>query len=191
MEICEVENCQKQANLGGLCQLHRRKDIAGGLEYDEGLIWDTCAAGHRWTEANTHYENNGNGGKRRRCKQCLADKAERRRQQERQIATPAPVRLENAEHQQAFATFDMATNEIDAKCKDDYARFTDYTAENAPSDVEAAKMCAGCPLMVPCANAAIATRPGWGVHAGNVWYDGSILETQADREKMRIAEAEE
>lgn len=182
METCNVENCTKQANLGGLCVLHRRKDIAGGLEYDGGLIWDTCAAGHRWTVENTHYENNGNGGKRRRCKQCLAEKSERRQQQARIVPTPQPVRLNTDADRSAYGTFDMATNEIDALCKDRYEEFTDYTAANVPSDVEAAKMCAGCPLMKACANAAITERPGWGVRAGQVWLYGNPWD--GDRSKF-------
>lgn len=182
MEICEVQNCRAQANLGGLCVFHRRKDIAGGLEYDDGIIWDICSQGHRWTVENTHYENNGNGGKRRRCIKCLKDKAEKRQQQDPIVLPPQPVRLKGDTEQLAYDTFDLASNEVDAKCKDRYAEFTDYTAENAPTDVEAAKMCAGCPLMKACANAAIATRPGWGVHAGQVWLYGNPWD--GDRSKF-------
>lgn len=172
MDECEVQGCPKQANLGGLCVFHRRKDIAGGLEYDGSIIWDLCAQGHRWTVENTHYENNGNGGKRRRCKQCLRDKAEKRLREDPVVQTPLPVRPRNGTEKLAHDTFNLASNELDAKCKGRYSEFTDYTAATVPSDVEAAKMCAGCPLMKACANAAIIERPGWGVRAGQVWLYG-------------------
>lgn len=173
MDECRVECCGKIANLDGLCILHRRKDVAGLLQYEDGLIWDTCSKGHRWTPENTHIESSSKGGKRRRCKQCLKLKAQRKREEDPIVSTPEPVRLADPVMRDAYDTFDDAQEHIDGKCKGNPAPYADYTGKNMPTDVEAAKLCAGCPMLEACANNAVATRPGWGVWGGQVWVYGN------------------
>lgn len=172
MDICKVEYCGRVANLDQLCLLHRRKEVAGQLEHEDGKVWDTCAQGHRWTLENTHIESNSKGGKRRRCKRCLAERAERKRNEAPVVETPQAVRLETPALRAAHATADRAQAALTAKCKGSPADYTDYTAANIPSDVEAAKLCSGCPLLQACANKAAAERPGWGVWGGQVWVYG-------------------
>lgn len=178
MNQCEVEYCGRVANLGGLCLLHRRKDIAGQLEYEDGLIFDTCAQGHRWVPENTHWESDSKGGKRRRCKQCLRDKAARKREEEPVILTPQPVRLEDPVYAGAYNLFDEAQNHIDGLCRDNYDKWIDYDAKHIPTPIEAALMCNDCPLLEACANNARSLNqddemaPGWGVWGGEVWIYG-------------------
>lgn len=185
MDTCRVEYCGKQANLDGLCVFHRRKDIAEQLEYDGDKIWDLCSKGHRWTPENTRIESNQDGSKRRRCRLCLADKARAKKSEDPVILPPQPVRLADPVHRAAFEFFDETQEHIDGKCKGEPQKWTDYTAANMPTDVEAAKMCAGCPMLEACANNAVATRPGWGVWGAQVWvygepYDGDTTKLDAD-----------
>lgn len=182
MNQCEVEHCGRVANLGGLCLLHRRKDVAGQLEYDNGLIWDTCSQHHRWTLENTHIESDSKGGKRRRCKQCLRDKAARKREEEPVVLTPQPVRLADPIYAGAFDAFDEAQNHVEALCKNKEEQWTDYTAANMPTAIQAALMCDGCPMLKACANSALAQNkdddmmPGWGVWGGERWVYGRKYE---------------
>jgi hypothetical protein len=188
-EICEVELCTKEATFSGLCMLHRKKAVSGELEFDDdGTIWDTCSKGHRWTEANTHWESNSKGGKRRRCRICLAVKAQRKRDEEPVVMAPNPVRPKNKAMTEAMASFDAAQANTKTKCAGKYEQWTDYTAENAPTDSQARAMCDGCPFLMACANNAAAIEPYWGVWGGAVWYAGSKL---YNREEMINAETEE
>lgn len=186
MDTCEVEYCGRVANLGGLCLFHRKKDIAGGLEYDGDLIFDLCSRGHRWTPANTRIESNADGSKRRRCRQCLSDKARAKAQEEPVILPPQPVRLADPTLRRAYESFDAAQNELEAKCKGQPEKWTDYTGANIPTDVEAAKLCAGCPMLEACANTAVATRPGWGVWGGQAWVYGEPYD--GDRSRLDAAD---
>lgn len=178
MNQCEVEHCGRIANLGGLCLFHRRKDIAGQLEYDDGVIYDLCAQGHRWVPENTHWESDSKGGKRRRCKMCLKDKAARKRDEVPVAMAPLPVRHTDPELEVAFNLFDKAQNEIDALCRDESGKWMDYDAAHVPSSIEARLMCHGCPMLEACGKSAEAQNsddemsPGWGVWGGEVWVYG-------------------
>lgn len=184
---CMVELCEKPIEKGGLCVQHRRKYVKGELQVDlsEHKIWDTCARRHRWTLANIHWESvPGKTAKRRRCRKCLALKAARRRRSARnEIMPPAPVNPENEEMSRAIEELSLALEEGKAFCKDS-TEWTDYSAEEAPSDEDARKMCAGCPFFEACANGAVAQLPGWGVWAGEVWYMGLPLTNEARRADM-------
>lgn len=184
MDTCEVEYCGKVANLGGLCLFHRKKDIAGGLEHDGGLIFDLCSRGHRWVPENTRIESNADGSKRRRCRQCLRDKASAKKNEEPIAEAPLPVRLADPVLRGAFQVFDAAQEHIEAKCKGQPEKWTDYDEGHIPSDVEAAKLCAGCPMLQACGNNAVATRPGWGVWGATVWVFGEPYD--GDRSKLDV-----
>ena len=193
MNQCEVEYCGRESHLGGLCLLHRRKEIAGALEYEGGLIFDTCAMAHRWTPENTHWETDSKGGKRRRCKQCLRDKAARKKEEPVEVMTPQPIRLEDPVLAGAFNLFDEAQNHVDGLCRDKPERWMDYDAANIPSSVEATLMCNDCPLLAACGNSALAQNaddemsPGWGVWGGSVWIYGK----RADNGGMELLDADD
>lgn len=181
-EICEVQGCDKEATFVGLCMLHRKKAVSGELEYDDdNTIWDTCSKGHRWTEANTHWESNSKGGKRRRCKLCLALKSARKRAEEPVVVPPSPVQPRNQDMTHALESFDKAQVVVRGKCYLKWTQWTDYTKATMPTEIEAALMCAGCPLMAACANAAEAQLPGWGVWAGERWAYGERYNDDRNR----------
>lgn len=182
METCRVEYCGKVSNMDGLCLFHRKKEIAGQLDHEGGKVYDICAQGHRWTPGNTRWESNQKGGKRRRCRQCIEEKAERKRNEDPVVEPPQPVRLADPVMRDAHAVMDKTSNHLTAKCKGNPKAYTDYTAQSIPSDVEAAKLCAGCPMLELCANNAVATRPGWGIWGGQVWVYGEPY--TGDRSKL-------
>lgn len=172
-DTCEVELCGKPIDHGLLCAQHRKKEIAGALEYDrDGTIWDTCARGHRWTEANTHWESNSKGGKRRRCKKCLAIKAQRKKEEPQVVLPPQPVQPDNEEMRQAIQSTDKALKQESTPCADNYEQWADYTAETMPSAEAADAMCKGCWFFEGCGNNAAAIKPGWGVWGGERWAYG-------------------
>lgn len=178
MNQCEVEHCGRVANLGGLCLFHRRKDIAGQLEYEDGVIYDLCAQGHRWVPENTHWESDSKGGKRRRCKQCLRDKAARKRDEEPVVLVPQPIRLSDPILADAYELFDSAQNSISGLCRDQNEKWMDFDAAHIPSSIEAKLMCHDCPMITACGKSAEAQNaddemsPGWGVWGGEVWVYG-------------------
>lgn len=172
-ELCEVELCSKTVLFGGLCQMHRKKAVAGSLDYDDdGRIWDTCSKGHRWTEENTHWESNSKGGKRRRCRQCLALKAQRKSEEPPVVMAPNPIRLKDERMTAALDQFDKAQVEIKGKCYGKYEQWSDYDESSIPNRSTARAMCSGCPLFAACGNTAEAIKPGWSIWAGEVWVYG-------------------
>jgi hypothetical protein len=181
--ICEVELCVKPSTFNGLCIFHRKKAIGGGLEFDDdGTIWDTCAKGHRWTSTNTHWESNSKGGKRRRCRLCLALKSAKKREEPSVVLPPQPVRHKDAALTEAMRSFDAAQTETRTLCFGKFDQWTDYTRDNMPTPDQAAAMCEGCPFFMSCDNNAEAIKPGWGVWAGKVWVYGERWD--GDMEKL-------
>lgn len=168
----------------GLCTLHRKKAVAGELEFDDdGTVWDTCSKGHRWTVATTHWESNSKGGKRRRCRICLALKAQRKREEEPVVHAPSPVRPKNKEMTRAIASFDSAQVSNRTKCFGRPDKWMDYMAAGMPTAQEAQEMCAGCPFFQACANNAAAIEPAWGVWGGEVWVYGEKFD-ESKREML-------
>lgn len=190
-DICLVELCNKNAEKGQLCAQHRRKYVKGELQVDlsEHKIWDTCSRHHRWTLSNIHWESvPGKTTKRRRCRKCLALKAQRRRRSAaNEIIPPAPVDPGNAVMSRAIEDLSLALEEGEAKCKGS-TEWTDYEAKDTPSNEKAMAMCAGCPFFEACSNGATAQLPGWGVWAGAPWYMGMPLTTEQRWADMREAE---
>ena len=64
-------------------------------------------------------------------------------------------------------THAIIAEEIRPKCEGRSAEFVDYVS--APSRAQARVMCAGCPLLELCDEAARHRRPGWGVWGGRVY----------------------
>ena len=172
-EICIVEMCEKPTLIGEYCTQHRKKDIAGGLEFDaDGTVWDTCSRGHRWTPANTHYEATPNGGRRRRCRLCLAEKARRKAEEPVVPEAPGPVMPKNELERKALLLQGQMNAREKAPCAGRQAEFTDYTASTMPTAEQAKALCDGCPFLQACANNAAAAAAGWGVWGSEVWYYG-------------------
>lgn len=183
---CEVELCEKDVLLGDFCTLHRKKDIADLLEYDDdGTIWDTCSKGHRWTIHNTHWESNSKGGRRRRCKICLGLKALKKSLEPEVGKAPEPVRPKDVALTQAMVSFDKSQARTKTPCAGKQAQWTDYSAATMPDAQTAQKWCEGCPFFQACANNAEAVKPGWGVWAGEVWVYGKRYDyTDEMREEL-------
>lgn len=188
---CFVELCEREATVEGLCATHRKKQVKGQLDIDpiDRKIWDTCIRGHRWTEANIHWERiPGKTNYRRRCRKCLALKAvHRRRYKNGATRPPSPVWPENISMAHAIDSLDKALSVGDAKCKGKLDHYTDYTAANIPGPEEAKALCHGCPFYDACGNGAYAQRPGWGVWAGEVWVYGELF----DESKRGILDADD
>lgn len=183
-EACVVENCENDSTIELLCDLHRRKQINGGLEYEDGLVWDTCAQGHRWTKANTHIESNSKGGRRRRCRACLSLRSKRRRLEPSNEDAPHPVRLRDPMARRAVNIFDLGKEILDPKCAGEYEKFADYNKDTVPTKVEAEALCSGCPFIKACANNAYATLPAWGVWGGEVWTYG--VPWNGDKRRLHV-----
>ena len=61
------------------------------------------------------------------------------------------------------------------KCQNNPARYSDYDDDDMPTAVEAEMACAGCPLLLLCAEYANAEKPAWGVWAGKRWAYGEVV----------------
>lgn len=83
--------------------------------------------------------------------------------------------------EKAWERFDKAlrrtaeTGENVPNCQGRSAEFVDYDDDDLPTAEDAYRMCYGCPLIELCANYAEQERPAWGVHAGEVWISGEIV----------------
>lgn len=172
-DICVVEMCDKPVVLGEFCTLHRKKDLQDALEFDDdGTIWDTCSRHHRWTPANTHWEPTPSGGKRRRCRKCLAEKAARKAAEPVIPEAPGPVQPRTELERKALLLQGQMNAREKAPCAGRWEEFTDYTAANMPTAEEAAELCDGCPFLRACANNAQASAAGWGIWGGVRWLYG-------------------
>lgn len=183
-EQCDVHLCSKDALFDGLCVQHRKKALLGQLVEDGDTLYDTCGRGHWWVESNIRYEAEGNAGKkRRRCKECAKLKSKSKKLHPWEVEAPKPVRPKDIALTNALESFDKAlSGGVDAKCKDRYDIFTDYTARTMPTPEMAEVMCEGCPFIMACGNAAEAEKPAWGVRAGKVWLYGRIYDDTRSEE---------
>ncbi|UXO93864.1 hypothetical protein Pan2_45 [Pseudanabaena phage Pan2] len=89
--------------------------------------------------------------------------------------------------EKAWERFDKAlrlaaeTGENVPNCQGRSAEFVDYDDDDLPSAEDAYRMCYGdesrprCKLLELCAVYAEQERPAWGVHAGEVWVAGEIV----------------
>ena len=68
--------------------------------------------------------------------------------------------------------------------------FVDYADDAIPSEVEAAGLCGGCPLLELCLENARRTKPGWGVLGGIAWVYGRQWHLVADEDKASIINPE-
>lgn len=152
---------------------------------DEAI--ETCSNGHPWTPANTRWESSGRGKhKRRRCRQCLRDKAAKRIESYDYTTAnsiPDHVRYAKPSHvRRALKDFDAAQEHVTAKCaaSPNPGLWTDgwedaegeLQPELIPSPEMARELCKGCPLLDSCRKAAEGSLPGIGVWGGEVWIYG-------------------
>lgn len=174
---CVVAECEQiEEDSRGFCLLHLRRWIDGHVYEDvDGTYYDHCNKGHPLAGDNLRWESSGRGGKRRRrCRQCLRDKAKRQaRSHITEVEIPRPYRPQDLTLTQAIADFDKAQNAVDAKCRGNPGPYVDW--DEPPTAEEAAKLCGGCPLIKACANYALAARETHGVWGGNVIHEGKWL----------------
>lgn len=76
--------------------------------------------------------------------------------------------------------FERALDEVRPQCDGRWVEFTDYDSEDPympdpPSPRQAQELCAGCPLIELCAEAALVKKPYHGIRAGRVWDNGKVV----------------
>lgn len=150
---------------------------------------DRCSNGHEWTPANTRWESSGRGKhRRRRCRQCLRDKAARRVvDYDYATANAIPDRIRFAHPAKSRAVlkeFEAAQQHVKANCggtgkgnpwtdgwEDEDGELQPHLI---PSPEFAQKLCAGCPLLDICGKSGRITLPEIGIWGGDVWIRGEI-----------------
>lgn len=174
---CTVAECEQlEEDARGFCALHLRRWILGHVYEDEsGVLFDHCNKGHPLAGDNLRWESSGRGGKRRRrCRQCLRDKARRQsRNHVAEVEVPKPYRPNDTTLTKAIDDFENAQKALDAKCRDNPGPYMDW--DDPPSPEEARRLCSGCPLMKACENRAIAGRETHGIWGGRVIHEGKWL----------------
>jgi hypothetical protein len=155
----------------GFCALHLRRFISGHVrEDDAGELVDYCAQGHAMVGDNVRWESSGKRGKkRRRCRSCLRDKAQRQAKNALVVVeTPKPYRPIDITLTQAVDDFEEAKKHVTAKCAGNSGPYMDWEWGDAPSAEEAQALCAGCPLMQACGNYGRAAQMSDGIWGGHV-----------------------
>jgi WhiB family redox-sensing transcriptional regulator len=85
------------------------------------------------------------------------------------------------EHQQATEEDELAW-QADALCATGGAGLTAMFFSEELQDIAAAKrLCAQCPVLVPCLEGAMARREPWGVWGGQLFLNGRILASKRRR----------
>ena len=175
MNICDVVECELEAEVGrSLCQKHLRRFI-DGLVYEEGdLLYDHCMKGHILIAENIRWEGGAKGKKRRRCIQCLRIKAKRQAKNKIDVVEPpAPYRPADVSLSNAIDDFEEAKRHLASKCYDSPEEYMDW--DEPPTPEKARELCAGCPLAQACGNYAIAAQEWHGVWGGFVIHEGKRL----------------
>lgn len=177
---CKALECDNLADRQGWCELHLRRFISGNVILTEDGDWvDTCTKGHPMIGANVRWESSGKRGKkRRRCRTCLREKAQRQaRERIIEVEIPKPYRPNDLTLTTAIADFEEALNHVTAKCKANPGPYMDWDEEdgNVPSEADAAALCAGCPLLQACGNYAVAARMTDGIWGGRRFIKGVQL----------------
>jgi hypothetical protein len=175
--ICSVLECVLlEEDSRGFCASHLRRYIEGLVyENEAGILVDHCPQDHELIESNIRWESSGkNGKKRRRCRECLRDKARRQAKNAiKVVEPPKPYRPNDKQLTQAIYDFEEAQKVVSAKCKDNPGPYMDW--EEPPSEAEAARLCYGCPLAKACLNAGIAEQNTHGIWGGKVVHEGVWL----------------
>lgn len=173
---CTVAECSNlEEDSRGLCGQHLKRYIQGLVyENEAGVLVDHCVKDHELIEDNVRWESSGKKGKRRRrCRECLRDKARRQAANVIHVVdTPKPYRPNDLTLTQAIRDFEEAQELVSAKCKDNPGPYMDWEDENPPTQAEADAMCSGCPLQKACPNYAIAAQEQHGVWGGLIIING-------------------
>lgn len=177
MILCTVAECPNlQDDSRGFCSQHLKRWLQGQVyENDEGILVDHCIKHHELTGDNVRWESSGKKGKkRRRCRECLREKAQRQARNALPVwEPPLPYRPSDETLTQAIRDFEEAQENVDAKCKDKPEQWTDW--EEPPTREQAVTLCAGCPLLRACGNYAISAQEQHGVWGGFVLHEGKRL----------------
>lgn len=178
--ICSVLECDNlEEDSRGFCGQHLRRYVDGLVyENEAGEMVDHCQQDHELVEANIRWESSGkNGKRRRRCRECLREKARRQSKNAiKVVEPPRAYRPNDATLTQAIHDFEKALEVVDAKCKGNPSPYTDWGDEDdeldPPTREEAKRLCAGCPLAKACLNFGVASNAYHGVYGGNVVHEG-------------------
>lgn len=121
--------------------------------------------------------------KRKRCRACRKDKRLEAREAAEKDHLPGSSagRRRNPDGMvirtnvdRAKDAFEYALEHVKAACRGNPEPFMDWEIEDAPSPATAEALCADCPLLQLCREAAWADPPPIGVWGGQVWLDGQI-----------------
>lgn len=174
---CTVAECPNlEEDSRGLCAQHIKRFIAGQVyENEAGILVDHCIKDHELTGDNVRWESSGKKGKRRRrCRECLRDKAKRQAANALPVVDiPKPYRPNDLTLTKAIRDFEEAQEHVVGKCKDKPQEWMDW--DEPPTAARAAELCAGCPLRQACLNYAIAAQEQHGIWGGRVVADGTWL----------------
>lgn len=175
--ICVVIECDNfEEDSRGYCAAHLRRYVEGLVyENEAGDIVDHCRQDHELIESNIRWESSGKNGKRRkRCRECLREKARRQSKNAiKVVEVPKPYRPNDLVLTQAIRDFEEAQKHVAAKCKDNPGPWMDW--EDPPTAAEAAAQCHGCPLAKACENYARAAQETHGIWGGRVVHEGVWL----------------
>jgi hypothetical protein len=165
--VAECDNLEEDSR--GLCNAHIKRFVQGLVyENESGVLCDHCLKDHELTGDNVRWESSGKKGKkRRRCRECLREKA--RRQAANALPTvdvPKPYRPNDIGLTQAIRDFEEAQKHVVANCKDKPQEWMDWEDDAPPSAERARELCSGCPLLQSCANYALASQQTHGVWGG-------------------------
>jgi len=179
--LCTVAECPNlEDDSRGFCTQHLKRWLAGRVfETDDGILADHCLKDHALIGDNVRWESSGKKGKRRRrCRECLREKAQRQaRNALTVVEIPPPYRPNDLTLTQAIRDFEEAQESVNvrAKCRDNPGPWTDWDENNVPTAAEAKSLCAGCPFLRACGNYAIAAQEYHGVWGGFVVHEGQRL----------------
>lgn len=147
-----------------------------------------CRNGHAWSPANTLYESSGrNGARRRRCRECRREKrqlaqvnAKRSTLDVSNLSTPRS--RGGAQRQSSVGRanyeFSQALEHVTTHCNGKPEEFTDWDTDNPPTAAKATELCAPCPLLTLCREAAIERGEQWYIWGGLLFLDGKVVEDE-------------
>lgn len=147
--------------------------------------YGVCRNNHPWSPENTLYESSGKAGaRRRRCRECRRQKRQLAQAEAKRSTLDAPgqsVRRTRGGITQlsslgrANADFAKALENVTAHCKGRSPEFTDWDTDTPPSAAKARELCAPCPLLELCRDAALEREESWFVWGGLVFIDGKVV----------------
>lgn len=177
MILCTVAECPNlEEDSRGFCGQHLKRWLAGQVYEDaSGRLVDHCIKHHELVGDNVRWESSGKKGKkRRRCRECLREKAQRQaRNAITVVEPPVPYRPNDLSLTRAIDDFEEAKEHVKGNCYQRPEQWMDW--DEPPTREQAAQWCSGCPLLRACGNYALAAGEWHGVWGGRVVHEGVWL----------------